>query len=159
VSCPADQQLMVALSSPECWDGKNLDSADHRSHMSSYGSYNHYGEYVCPSTHPVLIPAFTMLISWSHSGFAEYSKWRLASDHVSPHDPTSAPLAPGSSMHSDWFGGWDDDVMDMWHDGRMDQFKSCSGGALGMGKQLKENPGFSFTTKDRIVDPPVKPLP
>lgn len=158
VNCPADQQLMVTLGAPNCWDGKNLDSADHRSHMS-YGSYNQYGENVCPDTHPVNIPSFTMLISWSHSGFAEYSKWRLASDHVSPHDPTSAKLPPGSTMHSDWFGGWDDGVMDMWHDGCMDQFKSCSGGALGMGKMLKENPGFSFKTIDRIIDPPVKPLP
>lgn len=158
VNCPADQQLMVTLGAPNCWDGKNLDSPDHRSHMA-YGSYNSWGENVCPDTHPVNIPSFTMLISWSHSGFAEYSKWRLASDHVSPHDPTSAKLPPGSSMHSDWFGGWDDGVMDMWHDGCMDQFKSCSGGALGMGKQLKENPGFSFKTVNRIIDPPVKPLP
>lgn len=158
VNCPADQALMVTLGAPNCWDGKNLDSADHRSHMAT-GSYNQYGENVCPDTHPVNIPSFTMLISFSHSGFAEYSKWRLASDHVSPHDPNSAALPPGSTMHSDWFGAWDDDVMDMWHDGCMDQFKSCSGGALGMGKQLKENPGFSFKTIDRIIDAPVKPLP
>jgi len=158
VNCPADQALMVTLGAPNCWDGKNLDSADHRSHMA-YGSYNQHGENVCPATHPVDIPSFTMLISWSHSGYAEYSNWRLASDHVSPHDPTSTPLPPGSTMHSDWFGGWDDDVMDMWHDGCMDQFKSCSGGALGMGKQLKENPDFSFKTINRIIDPPVKPLP
>jgi hypothetical protein len=46
----------------------------------------------------------------------------------------------------------------MWMDGCMNNFKSCSGGALGMGKQLKENPGFSFTTINRLIDPPVKPI-
>lgn len=163
VSCPAtvngNSQLMVTLSAPSCWDGKNLDSTDHRSHMS-YGAYNGYGEYVCPDTHPVNIPTFSMLVSWSHLGSAEYSKWRLSSDHVSANDPTSAPIPGGTSFHTDWFGGWDDSVMDMWIDGCMNQFKSCSGGALGMGKQLKENPGFSFTVDPtmRIIDPPVKPI-
>ncbi len=163
VSCPAttngNNQLMVTLSAPSCWDGVNLDSADHRSHMS-YGSYNGYGEYVCPATHPVNIPTFSMLVSWSHMGSAEYSNWRLSSDHVSPHDSTSAALPGGTSFHTDWFGAWDDSVMDMWIDGCMNQFKSCSGGALGMGKQLKENPGFSFTVDPtmRLIDPPVKPI-
>ncbi len=163
VSCPAtvngNNQLMVTLSAPSCWDGVNLDSADHRSHMS-YGSYNGYGEYVCPSTHPVNIPTFSMLVSWSHNGSTEYSKWRLSSDHVSANDPTSAPIAGGTSFHTDWFGGWDDSVIDMWIAGCMNQFKSCSGGALGMGKQLKENPGFSFTVDpaQRLIDPPVKPI-
>lgn len=163
VNCPAsvngNNQLMVTLAAPSCWDGKNLDSPDHRSHMS-YGSYNGYGENVCPDTHPVNIPTFTMLVSWSHNGAAEYSKWRLSSDHVSPHDSTSAQIPGGTSFHTDWFGGWDDSVMDMWIDGCMNQFKSCSGGALGMGKQLKENPGFSFLVDPtkRLIDPPAKPI-
>jgi hypothetical protein len=159
VTCDAGGKIMAALGAQSCWDGKNLDSPDHRSHMASC-SQNGYGECQCPSTHPVIIPHFTLLVSWSHNGYAEYSKWRLSSDHVSAHDSTSAPLPGGTSFHADWFGGWEDSVMDMWHDGCMDGFKNCSAGVLGMGKQLKENPGFSFSVDpaERLVDPPVKPI-
>ena len=39
---------------PMCWDGKNLDSPDHRSHMAYPTKYN-TGD--CPATHPVRLPA------------------------------------------------------------------------------------------------------
>ncbi len=159
VTCGTDGNIMAEIHSQACWDGKNLDSPDHRSHMAA-GIWNQYGEAQCPATHPVVIPAFTMLVVWSHTGYAEYSKWRLSSDHVSPHDSKSAALPGGTSFHADWFGAWDDSVMDMWHDGCMDGFKNCSAGHLGMGKMLKENPGFSFTVpeSERLIDPPVKPI-
>lgn len=160
VNCGTDGDIMAEIHSQGCWDGKNLDSPDHRSHMAA-GTYNGYGEPQCPATHPVVIPAFTMLVVWSHTGYAEYSKWRLTSDHTLPHDSKSAALPGGTSFHADWFGAWDDSVMDMWHDGCMDGFKNCSAGNLGNGKILKENPGFSFTVpeSERLIDPPVKPIP
>src|SRR4029453_13133129 len=37
-NCPAGTKLGVVSYAPSCWDGKNLDSADHRSHMA-YASY------------------------------------------------------------------------------------------------------------------------
>ncbi|MBL0116025.1 MAG: DUF1996 domain-containing protein [Sphingomonadales bacterium] len=37
-NCPATAQLGAVISAPECWDGKNLDSADHRSHVA-YSAY------------------------------------------------------------------------------------------------------------------------
>lgn len=47
-ACPAG--IMISLRFPTCWDGVNLDSADHQSHVA-YPNGN-----ACPSTHPVAIP-------------------------------------------------------------------------------------------------------
>jgi hypothetical protein len=40
---------------PTCWDGKNLDSPDHRSHMAYSGGAALAGA-SCPSTHPIRVP-------------------------------------------------------------------------------------------------------
>lgn len=53
-NCPDGIRLEVAF--PSCWDGKNLDSDDHRSHMA-YPDLVQDGN--CPDTHPVRL--ITML--------------------------------------------------------------------------------------------------
>lgn len=40
---------------PSCWDGKNLDSPDHRTHVA-YGPGQALAGDQCPDTHPVRIP-------------------------------------------------------------------------------------------------------
>ena len=46
--CPDGMRAQVYF--PSCWDGVNLDSADHKSHMSyPIGQFNGG---VCPSSHP-----------------------------------------------------------------------------------------------------------
>lgn len=51
-SCASDETLVAKLTFPDCWDGKYLDSADHKSHMAySSGSRNS-----CPADHPVKSP-------------------------------------------------------------------------------------------------------
>jgi hypothetical protein len=47
--CDAGQRLQAFVVFPACWDGKNLDSSDHRSHLS----------YTCTASHPVRIPEVT----------------------------------------------------------------------------------------------------
>ncbi|MBK9588800.1 MAG: DUF1996 domain-containing protein [Sphingomonadales bacterium] len=37
-NCPVTARVGAVISAPECWDGKNLDSADHRSHVA-YSAY------------------------------------------------------------------------------------------------------------------------
>jgi hypothetical protein len=41
------QPIHASLGFPSCWDGKHLDSADHKSHMA-YAADNG----TCPRTHP-----------------------------------------------------------------------------------------------------------
>ncbi|RYZ75707.1 MAG: DUF1996 domain-containing protein [Proteobacteria bacterium] len=67
--CPVGSHVGAGFSSPDCWDGKNLDSKDHRSHLAN-GSYGSWGYYKCPDTHPYVIPAFTMK-AW----FASHGDW------------------------------------------------------------------------------------
>lgn len=51
--CPAGNHLQLSIEFPQCWDGKNLDSSDHKSHMA-----NPVGG-ACPNSHPVAIPEIT----------------------------------------------------------------------------------------------------
>jgi len=83
-----------------CWDGKNLDSPDHRSHMAYPSSYNG-GD--CPDTHPVRIPgvffeAFYSVSSFPHGNGTNPFVWSCG-------DPT------GYGFHGDFLSGWDVEVM------------------------------------------------
>ncbi|KAG8628854.1 hypothetical protein KVT40_002719 [Elsinoe batatas] len=63
--CPGG--IRVNINFPNCWDGKNLDSADHKSHARS--GYNG-----CPSTHPVRLPQI-MLETVFNTGIFPQSEW------------------------------------------------------------------------------------
>ena len=156
-ACPIGNRLGATISAPDCWDGKNLDSADHRSHMA-YPSYGSWGYQKCPDTHPYVVPAFT-LGAWyttdadldrSGTWSPSTTTWRLSSDTMAG----MAPQRPGTTMHADWFGAWDDGVMKMWSDNCVNKLLNCSGGDLGNGKQLRMFDGFSWTANPRLVDPP-----
>ncbi|RYF48433.1 MAG: DUF1996 domain-containing protein [Cytophagaceae bacterium] len=155
--CPLGNQLGAIVNAPDCWDGKNLDSADHRSHMA-YPSYDNWGVRKCPDTHPYLIPAFTLGAWYTTDGDLDRSgtwspstiTWRLSSDNMAG----MVPQRPGTTMHADWFGAWDDGVMKMWSDNCVNKLLNCSGGDLGNGKQLRMFDGFSWTANPRLVDPP-----
>ncbi len=152
--CGVGNQLGAIITAPSCWDGKNLDSADHRSHIA-YTSYGDWGYEKCPATHPYVIPAFTMGVWYTvdadldTSGTWDRSKptWHLASDEM----PGMPVMRPGSTFHADWFGAWDDGAMKMWTDNCINKLLSCNGGDLGNGKQLKMFAGFSWTAKPHVV--------
>jgi len=157
-NCPTGARLGAVLSAPGCWDGKNLDSPDHRSHVS-FGSYGNWGYLKCPATHPYVIPQFTMGAWYTvddtldRSGTWEAGKtttWHLSSDAM-PGMPLSRP---GSTLHADWWGAWDNTVMAMWMDNCINKMLNCSGGDLGNGKQLKQFSGFSWTANPRLVPVP-----
>jgi hypothetical protein len=50
--------LRARLVFPQCWNGRDLDSPDHKSHMA----YAVRGR--CPSTHPVVVPQLTLSIRY-----------------------------------------------------------------------------------------------
>lgn len=156
-NCPVGNRLGAIISGPDCWDGKSLNSADHRSHVA-YGGYGNDGMYKCPKTHAYIVPTFT-LGAWytvdedlDTSGRWDGTKptWSLASDAM-PGMPTQRP---GSTFHADWMGAWDDDVMKMWVDNCINKMLNCSGGDLGNGKQLRMHPDFSWTAVPHTIDIP-----
>jgi hypothetical protein len=53
--CPGG--IRASLIFPSCWDGKNLDSPDHKSHMAYSGTgTGGLGYGACPATHPIRVP-------------------------------------------------------------------------------------------------------
>jgi hypothetical protein len=50
--------LRARLVFPQCWNGRDLDSADHKSHMA----YASRGK--CPATHPVVVPQLTLSLRY-----------------------------------------------------------------------------------------------
>ncbi|WP_211304672.1 DUF1996 domain-containing protein [Umezawaea tangerina] len=82
--------LHFTMRFPDCWDGRNLDSPDHKSHVA----WGQGGQ--CTEQFPVPIPAVTFSISYETSGSVD--GFRLASGMA-------------SSMHGDGFFAWDEDAL------------------------------------------------
>ncbi|MFF5081336.1 DUF1996 domain-containing protein [Actinoplanes sp. NPDC000266] len=85
VTCPAGTMLESYLDFPHCWDGLNLDSADHKSHMA-YPVNN-----ACPASHPVVVPKLRQVMRYPING--NPANFRLAS-------------GAGYTMHGDFFNAW-----------------------------------------------------
>ncbi|MCA2216503.1 DUF1996 domain-containing protein [Jidongwangia harbinensis] len=85
VTCPAGTMLESYLDFPQCWNGRDLDSADHKSHMA-YPVNN-----ACPASHPVVVPKLRQVMRYPVSGST--ANFRLAS-------------GPGYTMHGDFFNAW-----------------------------------------------------
>jgi hypothetical protein len=52
--CPGGIRATVIF--PSCWDGRNLDSPDHRAHMAYSNVGLASGARACPASHPVRVP-------------------------------------------------------------------------------------------------------
>ena len=62
LTCPRGTTLHLNIVFPSCWDGRHLDSPDHKSHMA----YMWKGK--CPASHPVAVPALATLFSYPIRG-------------------------------------------------------------------------------------------
>jgi hypothetical protein len=84
--CPKPAPLRVRITFPDCWDGRNVDSADHRSHVARSSSGR------CPTSHPVPIPQLTFHVRYPISGEG--------------HD-LSLATGPLITAHADFLNAWD----------------------------------------------------
>jgi hypothetical protein len=125
--CPANAEVAMVVNFPQCWDGVNLDSPDHKSHLS-YRVGDAGGR--CPATHPVPIPEITFTVRWP-TGTTGAAGWRLSSDNYA-YTGSNA----GYSVHADWFNGWDAGISNAWHQGCIRGLKDCGVDALGNGQAL-----------------------
>jgi hypothetical protein len=99
-SCAAGTDLWAEIRFPQCWDGVNLDSADHTSHMA-YGTWG----VGCPASHPVALPEITYNVHWPVTAGTS-AGWHLSSDMYS---------GPGGwSLHADIITAWDPAVSATW---------------------------------------------
>ncbi len=131
--CPLDTgYLRVAAAIPQCWDGRNLDTADHRSHMAyaTTGGVEGIGR-ACPDTHPYKIPEIANSFFFKVDAAFLQGKWRLSSDEM------HAGTTPGTTMHMDYWEAWSPTVKAAWQANCIDRHLSCNLGNLGNGQQIK----------------------
>jgi hypothetical protein len=124
LNCPVGAQMWMSIDFPQCWDGVNLDSPDHKSHMA----YPSNG--ACPKDHPVALPVVTFNIIYNIKEANTPLRWRLSSDSY------DASLPPGYSAHGDWFNGWDAATMNTFITNCLDKSLDCHGSLLGDGRML-----------------------
>ena len=106
--CETGDDLMFSVFFPQCWDGVNLDSPNHKDHMK-YPSHrtDQLPNFYCPATHPIAIPQITVNVHFRVTSVDKLEKWRLASDNYT-FNGTNA----GYSAHSDYVEGWDRTAME-----------------------------------------------
>jgi hypothetical protein len=88
--------VTLRIGFPDCWDGRRLDSRDHRSHMAynSAGGFE-LGLQRCPASHPVVVPQLQLNIVYPmHDG-----------------DGVSLASGPVGTAHADFFNGWKPSVL------------------------------------------------
>lgn len=137
--CPAGSHLHISLSPPTCWDGHNLDVADHRSHVvyATGELVVSAGERSCPIDHPYYLP--NLAYQWYFTTNASFTSglWRLSSD-----DAMSAMMGkaviPGSTLHMDYDEGWSPAIKARFHASCINKHENCNNGDLGDGVQMKE---------------------
>jgi hypothetical protein len=107
-TCPAQRGsfLRLHVRFPSCWDGRRLDSPDHKGHMA----YAVRGS--CPSTHPVPVPAIAQIYRYPTRGGEGFS------------------LASGGqfSAHADFFNAWDPGALKRLVDGCLNALVHCGRG-------------------------------
>ena len=85
-SCPEGSSLLIRYKAASCWDGRRLDSPNHKSHMA------YPVEGACPKGHPVALPMLEFKIAYPVDG--NLRGLRLSSGRV-------------HSWHADFFAAWD----------------------------------------------------
>jgi Domain of unknown function (DUF1996) len=135
--CAVGSVVWAKVDFPQCWDGNNLDSPDHRSHMA-YGNTDGAAaarggpKLGCPLTHPVALPAITINFLYTVRDAAALQRWRLASDLYDAKKPA------GYSLHADWFNGWKPEVVKRWTKQCINAAKDCGADMLGDGWSMSE---------------------
>ncbi|MGV9212846.1 DUF1996 domain-containing protein [Micromonospora sp. RB23] len=89
--CAKTAHVVRQITFPDCWDGRHLDSPDHKAHMANG---DHTG--ACPKSHPVPVPSVSFVISYPLSANTD-----------------GITLASGTSfsMHADFFNAWKDEAL------------------------------------------------
>jgi hypothetical protein len=90
-TCGKNEHVILELHFPDCWDGVNLDSANHKSHMAYSGGSNA----TCPADHPVKVPQIVFEVWYygvtgSGLSFSSGGPYSFHGDVFSAWDPRAA---------------------------------------------------------------------
>ena len=89
--CPPEAYVLSEIRFPSCWNGRDLDSSDHRSHMA----YLTDGR--CPASHPVELPELVL--------------FRTYTQYEAPLYECSLSSGSTGGLHGDFVSGWDEQVL------------------------------------------------
>ena len=134
--CTAPDRLRMDIFFPSCWNGTDLDSADHKSHLAyPVASGNRT---VCPASHPVPIIRVSFHYAWGvlpdffDPATRSTRGWQLVSDGYG-----ITPTTPGGmSLHGDWFNAWHPEALQAVLDTCVKGGLDCHDGNLGTGFRL-----------------------
>ncbi|KAL1732013.1 hypothetical protein EV714DRAFT_248189 [Schizophyllum commune] len=106
---PCNGGVRSQINFPTCWDGKNVDSPNHRDHVSYAinASFGNFGT-GCPSTHPVTIPLLFLETYWDTTPFNNEPG---AFDNGKQPFVWSMGDPTGYGYHADYMMGWPEDVL------------------------------------------------
>jgi hypothetical protein len=108
-TCPdaGTRALRLHVGFPDCWNGGDLDSADHRSHLT----YSLRGR--CPATHPVPVPAIALIYRYATAGGSGVS------------------LSSGGQLtaHADFFNAWKRGALTRLVNRCLNQLRHCGRGS------------------------------
>jgi hypothetical protein len=128
--CPVGAWLRAYITLPDCWDGVNLDTADHRSHMVYADGAGINGRRACPADHPYNIPEIALQAFFRTDANFVAGKWLLSSDAMFPS------LKRGATLHFDYWEAWSPVVKNLWQTGCINGHLSCNVGETGTGKTV-----------------------
>lgn len=146
-TCTAGNDLVMMVYFPQCWDGVNLDSPNHKSHMAYPTGNTANG---CPASHPVPLPEITYSVHFPVQQTGETAYWRLSSDMYS----TSLP--GGFSIHGDWMNGWQPEAIRTFVRNCNNPPADCHAHLLGDGREMYFDPSLHQIEADLLQTPDVK---
>ena len=127
-NCKVGNVMQMNLSFPQCWDGKNLDSPNHKDHMAYPNSALSTAN-KCPTTHPVAIPVITQVLNYKIATTNQSAKWRLSSDNYAWNG-----INAGYSGHADYVEGWDRTIIEALVKNCLHTKMSCHSHLIGDGR-------------------------
>ena len=133
--------LNVKFEFPACWNGVDLDSANHRSHIADAFTNPTTGRYACPATHPYHMWRYTAQFQYTMDEHLPTDGlwwqgrpgWYFDSDRM-----FGMPMVkPGTSVHMDLWDGMSPYMKTAIEANCINRVLSCNDGDLGNGEKLK----------------------
>lgn len=150
--CALPDQVRFDIFFPSCWNGRDLDSSDHKSHMAYPVSTGTAGGLACPASHPVAVArvsyhySFPILPGNADPATRSSKGWRLASDNYTVTNSQGG----GLSLHGDWFNGWHPEIMEALVANCVRGGRDCHDGNLANGWRLGATKAGVQNTPDII---------
>jgi hypothetical protein len=145
--CRGAAQIYARIEAPECWNGRDLDSANHQDHLAYMSRDVNSGRYHCPATHPVVIPKLSLIVVYAVLAGDTPATWVFSSD-------VQAEKPAGTTFHADYMEAWEPAIRLRWEAHCIDKLLNCSAAVFGDGTQGKTPRGFTFEQRPHLVPVP-----